>query len=193
MLHQQRRARSSALTGAPVEIESEARIQHRPERVFAAYRDHMSEVCVFIPDVREIIVQAREPDGALTRVRCEWVSDRDVPAFALSFLRPEHLRWLDDAVWDANALEARWQISPRAFTDAVLCSGVTRILADGDGSKVVLSGELRILVDEIPGVPKFLARRLAPMVEQFIVRLITPNLVETNRAIERFLDVHSEV
>ena len=58
---------------------------------------------------------------------------------------------------------------------------------------VRLTGDLQINVKEIPGVPSFLAKRLAPQVEKFIVSLITPNLEQVNKSIERFLDAESSV
>ncbi len=51
-----------------------------------------------------------------------------------------------------------------------------------------LTGTLVIDLKEIPGVPSFLGRRLAPQVERFIVSLITPNLEAVNTSIQRFLD-----
>ena len=53
---------------------------------------------------------------------------------------------------------------------------------------MVLSGELEIDVARVPGVPSLLARRLKPRIEDFIVRLLTPNLKQTNEALGRWLD-----
>jgi hypothetical protein len=52
----------------------------------------------------------------------------------------------------------------------------------------VLTGELHIQASKIPGVPRLLARQLAPQIEKFIVRLITPNLEQVNRSLGTFLD-----
>ena len=61
-------------------------------------------------------------------------------------------------------------------------------MADGDATRVVLDGTLTLDASAMVGVPKFLAGRIVPQVEKFIVSLVTPNLEATNAAIGRFLD-----
>jgi hypothetical protein len=53
---------------------------------------------------------------------------------------------------------------------------------------VRLTGDLRIDLVDLPGVPGFIARRIAPQLEKFIVSLITPNLEQTNQGIQAYLD-----
>jgi len=171
-----------------MEIRSETRLHHPVQRVFEAYRDRMPEVAAFVPDIREIVVLKREEDGDRVALHNEWVSDRDVPKVASKIIKPEHLRWDDYATWTASDLRCEWVIKMREFTDAVDCKGQTQLYEDGDGTRVVLHGNLQIDLRDVPGVPGFLGKRLAPQIEKFIVSLITPNLERTNAAIGRFLD-----
>lgn len=171
-----------------MEIRSESRIHHPRDVVFAAYRDRLPEIATYIPDIKEILVRSREAQGAQIKLHNEWVSDREVPAFAQKFLKPEFLRWDDFAVWDEASKSCSWTIKTRAFTEAVACSGKNQFLEDGDGTRVLLTGDLTINLREIPGVPRFLAGTVAPQVEKFIVSLITPNLEQVNRSLQRFLD-----
>ena len=46
------------------------------------------------------------------------------------------------------------------------------------------------LLRDVPGVPRLLAAKLRPQIESFVVRLIRPNLEETNVALGRFLDAN---
>jgi len=171
-----------------MQIRSESRLHHPVEMVFEAYRDRMPEVAEFVPDIREIIVHRRDVDGDKVTLHNEWVSDRDVPKVAAKLIKPEHLRWDDHAVWHASEHRCEWVIKMRAFTEAVDCKGQTRLISDGDATRVVLDGNLELDLRDIPGVPAFLGKRLAPQIEKFIVSLITPNLERTNAAIGRFLD-----
>ncbi len=172
-----------------MDIRSEARIAHPQRAVFEAYRDHLPEAARFIPDVREIVVRKREESNGRVSLHNEWASDREIPSVASAFLKPEHLRWDDFAVWTDADSAGDWQIKTRVFTDRVTCRGRTAILADGPKAcRVVLTGQLRIEITELPGVPSFLAKRLGPQVEKFIVTLITPNLESTNRGIAAWLD-----
>jgi len=177
-----------------VQIYSESRIAYPREQVYLTYRDRMSEIAAFIPDVREIIVHAREDTDHGVKLHNEWISDREIPSVVRKVLKPEHLRWDDYADWNDEKSYVDWTIKTRAFTDAVQCSGRNIIEAQPDDTTLVkLTGELVIHLDDIPGVPSFLARRLAPQVEKFIVSLITPNLEQVNQSIQRFMDAESRL
>lgn len=171
-----------------MEIHSESRIHYPPQRVYEAYRDRLPEIAAYIPDIREIQVVSREAGTAGPKLHNTWIADRDIPSFASAFLKPEHLRWDDFAEWNDAGRFVAWRLKTRAFTDGVNCAGRNTFIADGDGTRVVLTGDLQIGLTEIPGVPSFLAKRLAPQVEKFIVSLITPNLERVNASIEKFLD-----
>lgn len=171
-----------------MEIRSESRIRYPRTAVYAAYRDRLPEIARYIPDIKEIVLRSSEATPTGKKLHNEWVADREIPSFAKAILKPEHLRWDDFAEWDDGGFYVAWTLRTRAFTEAVRCSGRNTFLEDGDGTRVVLSGDLTIDLKEIPGVPSFLAGRLAPQVEKFIVSLITPNLERVNASIERFLD-----
>jgi nitrogen fixation protein len=171
-----------------MEIRSESRIHHPRDVVFAAYRDRLPEIAAYIPDIKEIVVESREQADGIVELHNVWVSDREIPSFARAILEPEYLRWDDFATWRNAEWACDWSIRTRAFTDAVVCGGRNQFFEDGRGTRVLLSGDLTIRLKEIPGVPKFLAPRIAPQVEKFIVSLITPNLEAVNRSLQRFLD-----
>lgn len=176
-----------------MEIKSESRIPYPRPVVYRAYRDHLSEVAAYIPDIREIVVHKRLEDGAVVRLHNEWISQTEVPAFAQRFLKPEMLRWDDYATWDEAAWACDWRIKTRVFTDAVTCGGRNTFVEDGpNATRVVLGGDLQIALKEIPGVPSFLASTLAPQVEKFIVSLITPNLQKVNGSLGQFLDAQAK-
>ena len=175
-----------------MQILSESRIAYPREQVYLAYRDKLPDIAKFIPDIREITVHSREETGHGIKLHNEWVSDREVPAMVAKIIKPEHLRWDDYADWNDEGSHVDWVIKTRAFTDAVDCKGRNAIIAEGDKSTLVrLTGDLKINVRDIPGVPSFLAKRLAPQVEKFIVSLITPNLEQVNASIERYLDAEN--
>lgn len=174
-----------------MEIRSESRISYPRDQVYRAYRDRLSDIAAFIPDVQQIIVHSREEGSGQVKIHNEWVAQKEIPAIAAKIIRPEHLRWDDYATWHDDTFHCEWEIKPRAFTDAVICRGRNTFVTDGDDTLVQLTGELQINLKEVPGVPSFLGSRLAPQVEKFIVSLITPNLQATNEAIQAFLDAEA--
>jgi hypothetical protein len=173
-----------------VEIKSESRIHHPRDAVFRAYRDRLSGIIAYNPDIREVQVLSREEEGDIVKLHNVWISDRDIPSIVSKILKPEHLRWDDYAQWNNTGYYCDWTIKTRAFTDSVSCAGRNTFVDDGDSTRVILSGKLDIKLEHIPGVPSFLVRRIAPRLEQFIVSLITPNLERVNASLQRFLDEH---
>jgi hypothetical protein len=175
-------------------IHSVSRIHHPREEVYLTYRDRLSEVAAYLPDIREIVCESRvreEQGEGFLKVHNVWIANRDIPSFARSFLKPEMLRWDDYARWNDDEHLVHWNIGLRVFTDNVTCGGINRFReAEGGGTEVVLEGDLQIELKGIPGVPSFLAKSVAPQVEKFIVGLITPNLTEVNASLESFLDEH---
>ncbi|MBX3275765.1 MAG: hypothetical protein KF729_36225 [Sandaracinaceae bacterium] len=172
-------------------IHSESLIRHPQPKVYAAYRDRLSEIAEYIPDVKEIRVEKREPHDAGVTIHNVWIADREVPVFARAFLKPEMLQWDDFAEWKDAEGRVYWKLRLRVFTDSVTCSGTNTFEAAGDGKTMVrLEGDLDIDVKNIPGVPKLLAGGLKPKVEKFIVSLITPNLARVNESLQQFLDEH---
>ena len=84
-----------------------------------------------------------------------------------------------------------WTLELPTFGDQVRCSGRNSFHAVGDHTRVVLSGDLFIEIERIPGVPRVMIRRMRPRVEQFVVKLTTPNLNKVNSSLERFLDAET--
>lgn len=172
-------------------MHSESLIAHPVDEVFKAYRDRLSEVTAYLPEIREIIVESREQLEGSVKLHNVWVSDKDVPAIAKKFITPDQLRWDDYATWFDEGPRAEWTIKTRAFTEAVSCSGSTSFKAEGDKTRVVLEGNLDIDLKQIPGVPKFMVKSITPQIEKFIVGLIKPNLEKNNVAIGEFLDAQA--
>ncbi|MFT4627213.1 MAG: hypothetical protein ACI8PZ_005894 [Myxococcota bacterium] len=173
-------------------IDSESLIAHPRDAVYQAYRDRLPEIAAYIPDIKQIIIHSRAESAAGVDLHNEWVADSEIPAVAKSLIKPEHLRWDDFAKWNDAGSYVDWTIKTRVFTDSVTCSGRNTFLEDGAGrTRVKLTGNLTIALKDIRGVPSFLAKRMAPQIEAFIVKLITPNLEQVNRSIGTFLDAQS--
>ena len=170
-----------------MKINSESRIRHPLDAVYAVYRDRLSAVAPLIPDIKEIRVESRVQTDAGVKIHNRWVADREIPKIVQGFVKPHMLQWNDYADWDDANTRCDWTLQIPAFPNNVSASGRTALYADGDHTRVVLTGLLEINPD-FPALPRLLARRLAPQLEKFIVLLITPNMERVNHAIGDFLD-----
>ena len=171
-----------------MKISSMARIAHPLERVYLTYRDDLPSLAAYLPDVSHIVVEERvERDGGIDQLNI-WHASTRIPSVAKAFVRPDMLRWEDHARWDDAATLARWTLIVPALRNQVTCSGETRIKADPLGCQVEVVGDLHIDLSRMPGMNRFVGKRLASQVEAFIGQLIAPNVQKVNAALGRYLD-----
>lgn len=174
-----------------MEFRSETTIKHPREAVFLAYRDRMSDVVAHLADIKAVNVLAREEADGVVKLHNEWVGQAEIPAMAKSMISPDQLRWDDYATWTAATTSCSYEIKTRAFRDAVRCTGSNTIVDDPVGARVILAGSIEISLKALPGVPSFLAKRMVPQVEKFIVGLIAPSLEKTAEAVAAYLDAEA--
>jgi hypothetical protein len=174
-----------------MKLEADARISFPRELVFKTYRDRLPELVPHLPDVQSIKVLEREeaPGGktGVTRLLNLWIGKAEIPKLAQAVIKPEMLQWDDYAVWDQNDWTCEWRVATKMFTESVKCGGKNRFIDEGATTKLEIRGNLEIDLKGVPGVPKFLAGSVAPVVEKLIVTLLTPNLLSVSKGLEAFL------
>ena len=172
-----------------MKIHAESRVHHPLEDVYRVYRDRLPEIAAYIPDIQEIRVVSRTDGPTGPSILNLWIAGREPPKMIQNIVKKDMLRWDDHAEWNDAAYHVDWRIVIPAFREQVRCSGRNAFFAAGPGAtRVVLTGDLHIKLERVPGVPGFMARRLTPKVEEFIVRLVTPNLKKVNESLQRYMD-----
>lgn len=171
-----------------MKLEADSVIPFPKEQVFAVYRDEMTKLVPYLPNIRSIEVLERKEEGGSVRLKNLWTAKTEIPKAAQAFLKPEMLTWYDHAEWWQGELRNAWRLEMRAFTKVVNCRGGNTFVDDGKGGCIMkLRGELDLDLKELPGVPRFLAGTIGPTVEKFIVSMLTPNLLEVSKGIEQYL------
>ena len=171
-----------------MKLEAVADIPFAREQVYAVYRDRLPQLVPYLPNIREIVQKSRTEEGHLVKVLNLWKGGGEIPAAARSVVSEKLLEWDDDATWDNHAFTCEWRIVTPHFKDAVYAAGNNTFEALGpDRTRLTIRGELTIDGARVPGVPKFLAKTVAPVVEKFLIAAIKPNLLEVSKGVERFL------
>ncbi len=173
-----------------MKLEADAPIAFPREVVFAAYRDRLTELVPFLPNVRSITVESRQ-DGVQgvperTDLVNRWQAKADIPKVLQGLIKPEALTWIDRASWDERDHTCRWEIELGMFTEQVRCGGTNTYRVDGDRTVLEIRGHLDVDASGL-GVPRLLAGTVAPQVERFVVNLIRPNLLSVAQGLERYL------
>ncbi len=160
------------------------------ETVFTTFRDHLQELIPHLPDIKDIQLKDRkEVDDDTTKVVNLWkAQSEEVPKLARSFIKPEMLEWTDYATWRKDAWECDWRMEVGFLSDAVTCKGVNKYREVGEGkTEITIQGVLNVDASKVPGVPRLGAGKIGSVIENFVVKLITPNLTNVNRGLESYL------
>jgi hypothetical protein len=164
-------------------------VAHPRELVFETFRDELEKLDEFLPDIESITTEDRDEldDDTVKVVRVWKARDEDIPKMARKFIKPEMLKWTDFATWHADEWTCDWEMEVGFLSDAITCKGTNRYIDKGDGVEIVIDGTLEVDAKQIPGVPRMLAGKVGSAVEGFVVKMITPNLKDVNRGLERYL------
>ncbi|HEY1697687.1 MAG TPA: hypothetical protein VGG39_36255 [Polyangiaceae bacterium] len=172
-----------------MDLRADAHIPFPRDIVFAAYRDDITKVLAYLPNVRSIDVKSRKDEGPVAELVNVWHGGGEIPAAARAVLSESMLSWTDYAKWDAEKLRCEWRIETHAFTEAVTCQGFNVFLEDGPGKTLMeIRGAIAIDAKKIRGVPGFLAGKVGRTVEDFLGSKIQPNLVETAKGLTKYLE-----
>ena len=165
------------------------------EEVFTTFRDELLEFVDDLADIEAIEVKSRErvDDNTVEIVNLWEARDTEVPTMARKFIKPEMLQWHDYATWKQDEWVCEWRMEVGFLEDAIDCTGETRYLENGDQStRIQIRGDLDVDASQIPGVPSLVAGKVGDAVENFVVKLIEPNLSDVNRGLEKYLESKTE-
>jgi hypothetical protein len=172
-------------------FEETDRVSHPAALILETMIERMQEIVPFLDNIESIELQEREdlPGGRLRIVRRWQGAATSVPSVLRPFVTPELLAWLDTAIWVPDEYRVEWSHSScvRGAAQLYDCSGINYFEPDGsNATRIRITGELIIHPDRVPGVPRFLASRIAPQIESFVIGLITPNLTGLARGLQRY-------
>ncbi len=158
------------------------------EDVFSTMRDKLPDLIEYLPDVKSITCDVREelPGNKLKLVN-KWMLENRIPKALAKFIKPEQLGYIDHAEWDNDGHFVDYRLEMIFLSEYIDVHGRNYFTAEGDGTKVRLTGELNLDLARHPMLPKFLAKSITGQVEKLVLALVKPNLVKVNRGVEKHL------
>lgn len=171
-----------------MEIKTDVTLSFPRERVFTTYRDRLTDLLQYLPNIRKLEITKREERGSEVYLVNEWTGGGEIPAVARSFLSESMLGWADHATWKQADWICEWRTEVHAFPGALLSSGHNRFVGTpGGGTRIEFRGELTCDASKVPGVPRLLARSLNGTIEKIFVGKIGENLVGVGEGIGKLL------
>lgn len=173
-----------------MDIKTDVTLHFPRERVFTTYRDRLTELLQFLPNIRGLAIKKREErDGGEVHLVNEWQGGGEIPSVARSFLSESMLAWTDHATWKQKDFLCEWRTDVHAFPGALLSSGYNRFVElPGGHTRIEFRGTLSCDASKVPGVPKLLARSINGTVEKIFVGKIGENLEAVGKGIGKLLE-----
>jgi hypothetical protein len=169
-------------------ISTDTHIPHTRSLVYATYRDKLTDLLPYMPNVTSIIPKSRREEKGLIYTVNEWYGGGEIPMAARAIISQDMLSWLEYNTWNESEYSLEWRIETKAFTEAVDCQG-KNYFRENNGMTVVESrGKLAIDPKKIHGAPSFLADQIARVVEEFLGSKIQPNLLQMGEGVRRYLE-----
>jgi hypothetical protein len=159
------------------------------EEVLHLLRDDMPALVPYLYDIDRIEVTERREEGDVVHIVNLWFGDMaKVPGPLRKFAKPELFSWTDYASWSSAKRQASWRLEPRVGARAFECHGTTTLVDADEGARIEMDINIDIYPENIPGIPKFIAKRLLPQIERAIEKQITPNLRNLAVSIRRYAE-----
>ncbi len=170
-------------------------VSHPAGLILETMIERMQDIVPYLDNIESIETQERKdlPKGRIRIVRRWQGAATSVPSVVRPFVTRDLLGWLDTALWVPPEHRVEWSQSPCVSGAAQFydCSGINYFEpdpTDAGHTLIRITGELLIHPDRLPGVPRFLAHRIAPQIESFVVGLITPNLMGLAKGLQNYFD-----
>ncbi|NWF58518.1 MAG: hypothetical protein HXY43_04200 [Fischerella sp.] len=169
-------------------ISADTRISFPCSLVYATYRDKLVELVPYMPNVRYVKVKSRREENGRVYSVNEWHGGGEIPLAARAIISEDMLSWTEYNTWNEAEFSLSWQIETHAFSEAVNCTGKNHFIADGNSTIIKSRGELTIDPKQIKGVPRFIAKQIAHIVEDFLGKKIEPNLLQMSEGVRQYLE-----
>ena len=159
--------------------------------VFPLVRDNLKELVPYMANVSRIdMINKEEADGK-TFITNHWYAIAEMPGLLQKFINPDILSWKDIAVWDNQNFKVDYTLESFLANDLFDAKGTNSFTAINENqTKLTLHCEVKIYADKVPGVPKLLAKKVTPLAEGLIKKILTPNLTALGKGLNQYFSEH---
>ncbi len=165
-------------------------LSQEPERVYEILWRRFTDLPRYIPSLAAIEpIESREVGERHERTLHRWVTDpKTIPAFARRFVYDYVKEWIGTANWYHGDRRVCFDFQNEVLGDLYNCTGEFLVVpSPSGGTQIVIQAVLDVYPEKLPGVPRWLGRRTAPLVEEAVVNLIRPSLAALPKAVGEYL------
>lgn len=176
-----------------MQLESKEVINRPLEEVYVLVRDELSKLVPYLPNVDKIEVHKHAPlaEGKVEVIN-HWYGKAEVPSMVKKFIKPELFSWKDFAKWDDENHCVVYELESFMGNDLFDAKGINTFTAIGDDkTELKISCEVIIYPDKVPGVPRLLAKKVTPLIESVLEKVLGPNLTSLGKGLNDYFSQNS--
>jgi len=158
--------------------------------VYTLVRDNLDKLVPYLPNVDKIEVKKHAPKGDETvEVINYWYGKVDMPGMLKKFLSPEIFSWKDVAAWDNSEKAVEYRLESFLANDLFDAKGKNFFIDNGDGTTdLKITCTVKIYPEKVPGIPRLLAKKVTPMIEALMEKLLGPNLTSLGKGLQKYFE-----
>ena len=154
---------------------------------FLLIRDEMPSLVPYMKDTESIDVLERREEGETVHLVNQWrASNASVPKALRGIMKPELLGWTDYATWTTDTRSAAWRLEALGSGKLFTCKGTTSVQEIDGEVKLCVDVDFSLHPENIPGIPKLLARTLTKQIEKFLVDLLKENMRQLAISMQKY-------
>lgn len=171
-------------------IEGKQKITHPAKLAFETIRDKCPELVPFMPNIESVETLSREEKPPIVNLHNRWQgTNDDVPRLIRPFISKDLVAWEDKAIWNEKTLVCEWTIEPIRAKGVFTAKGTSTISDLGNGECMfIFDSIMEVHPEKVPGIPKFLAKKVREPIEQFIGNSLRTNATGIALAVQKYLD-----
>lgn len=177
-----------------MKLESKDIIPRSREEVYNVLKNDLEKLVPYMPNVKRIeMVDRTEKGQGQTAITNHWYADAEIPTIAKKFIKEDLLSWKDKALWHDNDFLVEYTLESFWGNDIYDATGKNVMKALGPNkTELTLTCDLVIHPDKVPGVPKFLVKKVLPAIEGLIKRILQPNLTSLGKGLNSYFNAQKK-
>lgn len=171
-----------------MKLESRKVLKHPLNEVYELVKSDLPKLIPYLPNVGKIEVKSKKDlGGGKTELVNHWYAKADLPSMLSKFIKPEIFSWKDVAVWDDTSHSVSYELTSFLVGDLFEARGTNTFSSLGaNETELVVSCEVKIYPEKVPGVPRLVAGTVRPMIEALIEKILGPNLASLGEGLEKY-------
>ncbi len=175
-----------------MKLENKKIINRSLDDVYELVRDNLEKLVPYMPNVDKIKTVSTKAHEDGVDIVNHWYAKAEVPGLLKKFLNPDLLSWKDYAHWKNQEHLVEYKLESTLGNDLFDANGINYFRDAGENkTELVVTCNVVIYADKVPGIPKIIAKKALPLIEGLIEKILGPNLTALGDGLNEYFKENS--